>query len=53
LRPGEEEALIRERKLLMEHEKLFSFINDAVEALADYRGGSLGLARKSLGGGPP
>lgn len=50
MRPGEEEELLRERKLLMEHEKLFSFVNDAATALADYRGGSLGLARKSVGG---
>jgi DNA repair protein RecN (Recombination protein N) len=46
--PGEEEALIKERKILIEHEKLQSLVQESLEAFSDSKGSVLGLLRRGL-----
>ncbi|MDR1931317.1 MAG: DNA repair protein RecN [Spirochaetales bacterium] len=48
LKPGEEEDLERERKILHEHERLSAHLCEAVENLAENNGGALRFVRKAL-----
>ncbi len=49
LKAGEEEDLERERKLLSEHEKLYSHLESAYAALAESRNGALAYLRTARG----
>jgi DNA repair protein RecN (Recombination protein N) len=48
LKEGEEEELAAERKMLHEHEKLSSQLEEAADSLAESGTGALSLVRKSL-----
>ena len=45
LRPGEEEELDTERRMLNEHEKLFAALDELYDSVAENRGGALGQLR--------
>jgi DNA repair protein RecN (Recombination protein N) len=48
LREDEEDELLRERKIMQEHEKLTACLTGAADSLSESRGGALGLVRKGL-----
>lgn len=47
LRPGEEEELENEHRILSNHEKLFRFVQEVYEATAESRGGALAGLREA------
>ena len=48
LKEGEEEELEQQIRILSDHEKLFTLIDEVYDATAENRGGALSLLRKSL-----
>ena len=49
LRPGEEEELDGERRMLSQHEKLFSALDEIYDSVAENRGGALSQLRTARG----
>ncbi|MFW5742641.1 MAG: DNA repair protein RecN, partial [Spirochaetota bacterium] len=49
LRPGEEEELDGERRMLSQHEKLFSALDEIYDSVAENRGGALAQLRTARG----
>ncbi len=47
LSPGEEEELTNERRILSQHERLFSSLDELYDAIAENRGGALSQLRTS------
>ena len=46
LKPGEEEELEQERRILAEHERVFALLEDSYSGLAENRGGALSFLRR-------
>ena len=49
LKPGEEDELVGERRMLSQHEKLFAALDELYDSMAENRGGALAQLRNARG----